>query len=150
MADQLMTMRKLTFPSTKRSLPMALLRAREKVMVPIRGMLSQSGMTEQQWRILRVLEEFGPLDATKLAEGACLLVSSQTRIVQTLVEKGYVTRTPDTKDRRRQTVTITKAGRAIIEGSLDQSRNITKHFETALGKEKFETLLDLLAELDQT
>lgn len=149
MADQSMTTHKENLPSTTRSLPIALIRAREKVMVPIRGMLSQSGITEQQWRILRVLEEFGPLDATKLSEAACLLVPSQTRIVQTLVAKGYVTRTPDTVDRRRQTVAITKSGRRIIDDNLDQARDIAKHFETVLGKKKLKTLLDLLADLDQ-
>lgn len=149
MAEQSMTKKKNKLPSTTRSLPMALIRAREKVMVPIRGMLVQSGITEQQWRILRVLEEFGPLDATKLAEAACLLVPSQTRIVQTLVEKGLVTRTPDTQDRRRQTVAITKAGRRIIEDNLDQAREIARHFETVLGKKKQRRLLNLLGELDQ-
>ncbi|MGI9505214.1 MAG: homoprotocatechuate degradation operon regulator HpaR [Geminicoccaceae bacterium] len=148
MANQVMTAQELDLPSTTRSLPIALIRAREKVMGPIRAMLSQSGITEQQWRILRVLEEFGPLDATKLSEAASLLVPSQTRIVQTLVEKGYVTRTPDMKDRRRQTVAITEAGRRIIEDNLDQARAIARHFETVLGKEKLRTLLDLLAELD--
>ena len=148
MAVHIMTTQKLNLPSTKKSLPIALIRAREKVMVPIRAMLSQSGITEQQWRILRVLEEFGPLDATKLSEAACLLVPSQTRIVQTLVEKGYVTRTPDSRDRRRQTVAITEAGRRIIEDNLDQAREIARHFETVLGKAKLRTLLDILAELD--
>lgn len=149
MADQRMTVETLDLPSTRHSLPIALIRAREKVMGPIREMLSESGITEQQWRILRVLAEFGPLDATKLAEHASLLLPSQTRIVQTLVEKGYVTRTPDTADRRRQTVAITSAGYRIIEDNLDQARAIAERFEQVLGKEKLRQLLDLLAELDR-
>ena len=36
-------------------LPIALMRAREQVMAPIRNMLADSGITEQQWRVLRVL-----------------------------------------------------------------------------------------------
>ena len=28
-------------------------------MTPIRDMLSETGITEQQWRVLRVLSEFG-------------------------------------------------------------------------------------------
>ena len=53
-------------PSTQRSLAFALLRAREKVMTPIRAMLAEAGITEQQWRVLRVLDEFGPLEASKV------------------------------------------------------------------------------------
>ncbi len=42
---------------TNRSLPIALLRARETVMGPIRDMLATSGVNEQKWRVLRVLQE---------------------------------------------------------------------------------------------
>ncbi|MGM3243097.1 hypothetical protein ACS2VP_27140, partial [Bacillus cereus group sp. Bc237] len=38
-----------------RSLPMALLRSRESVMVRFRPMLRAHGLTEQQWRVLRAM-----------------------------------------------------------------------------------------------
>ncbi len=136
-------------PSTARSLPIALIRAREKVMGPIREMLSNSGLTEQQWRILRVLEELGPLDSTKLSENASLLLPSQTRIVQTLVEKGLVTRQADPSDRRRQTVAITPAGQKIILDNLDEAKRLAIHIETVIGKEKVDQLLDILEEFDR-
>ena len=44
-------------PATDRSLPIALLRARERVMGPIRALLSGADLTEQQWRVLRVVQE---------------------------------------------------------------------------------------------
>jgi len=136
-------------PSTARSLPIALIRAREKVMGPIRDMLSKSGLTEQQWRILRVLDELGPLDATKLSENASLLLPSQTRIVQTLVEKGLVTRQADPSDRRRQTVAITSAGSQVILDNLDEAQRIAAHIETVLGKETVDRLLDILEEFER-
>lgn len=131
-------------PSTNRSVPIALIRAREKVMGPIRDMLSDSGITEQQWRILRVLDEYGAQDASTLAERACLLLSSQTRIVQTLVEKGFVIRQPDARDRRKQTVAITDAGRRIIDGKLEEAEAIAARIEAVIGKEKLNRLLDIL------
>ena len=149
MVDRRKTPAKLNLPSTTKSVPIALTRAREKVMGPIRDMLAKSGITEQQWRILRVLEEFGPQEPTRLAERSCLLIPSQSRIVQTLVEKGLVTRFPDTTDRRRQTVAITSAGRQLIEDNLEQARAIAKRIEAVLGKEKLQTLLDILAELNR-
>ncbi|WP_346897036.1 homoprotocatechuate degradation operon regulator HpaR [uncultured Roseibium sp.] len=136
-------------PSTARSLPIALIRAREKVMGPIREMLSNSGLTEQQWRILRVLDDLGPLDSTKLSENASLLLPSQTRIVQTLLEKGLVTRQADPSDRRRQTVAITPAGQKIILDNLDEAKRLAIHIETVIGKEKIDQLLDILEEFDR-
>lgn len=136
-------------PSTKRSVPIALIRAREKVMGPIREMLSDCGITEQQWRILRVLEEFGPQDASSLAERACLLLPSQTRIVQTLLEKGLVTRQADEKDRRKQTVAITGAGQAIIRDKLDQAQAIATRIEEVIGKKRLAELLDILEDFQK-
>lgn len=136
-------------PSTARSLPIALMRAREKVMAPIRKMLADSGITEQQWRILRVLSEHGEQEASKLAELACLLLPSQTRIVQSMLEKGYVTRTPSKMDRRRQYVAITRKGQAIIDDNLAHAIAISENFRAALGAEKYELLLDCLEELDR-
>jgi homoprotocatechuate degradation regulator HpaR len=133
-------------PPTTRSVPIALIRAREKVMGPIRKMLADSNITEQQWRILRVLDEVGPLDASTLAERACLLLPSQTRIVQTLRDKGLVTRQTDQDDRRKQTVSITADGKKIIEDNREEARRIAAHIETVIGKE---TLKDLLVILDK-
>ncbi len=52
---------------TARSLPIALLRARERVMGPIREILNESGISEQKFRVLRVVEESGPMEQTALA-----------------------------------------------------------------------------------
>lgn len=58
---------------TRRTLPIALLRAREAVMERFRPVLNSHDITEQQWRVIRVLQEHGATDASKLAELACIL-----------------------------------------------------------------------------
>ena len=136
-------------PSVQRSLPIALIRAREKVMGPIRAMLADVDVTEQQWRVLRVLDEMGPLDSTQLAEHSSLLLSSLTRIVQTLVDKGFVTRVTNPQDRRRQTVTITPEGRSVIVENQARATEIAVRIEAHMGREKLDALLDLLAELER-
>lgn len=136
------------FPPTARSLPMALIRAREGVMAPIRDMLSETGITEQQWRVLRVLSENGPLDATSLADRASLLFPSLTRIATKMREKGLITQTRDEVDRRRHFVAITDAGQKIIDDRAEQSARIVADLRETLGEKDYETLLDLLAKLD--
>ena len=135
-------------PPTSRSLPIALIRAREGVMGPIRDMLSQTGITEQQWRVLRVLAEYGPMDTKTLADRSSLLFPSLTRIASTLRTKGLVTQTRDTTDRRRQIIEITCTGQKIIDDRAAQTAQIVADFKTRLGQDKYETLLDLLALLD--
>ncbi len=116
-------------------------------MTPIRRMLAESGLTEQQWRVLRVLSEYGPQDATEVSERACLLLPSLTRIVRTLTEKGLITRQQDKSDRRRQTLEITLAGRKIIDENYQQAVSIVGDFKARLGAENYELLLDLLGAL---
>jgi len=137
-----------TLPSTSRSLPIALIRAREGVMSPIRDMLSATGLTEQQWRVLRVLAEVGVTDAKTLADRSSLLFPSLTRIAATLREKGLVTQTRDDKDRRRQFIKITTAGQKIIDDHAPQAAEIVEGFKARLGVADYEALLDLLAKLD--
>ncbi|GGA26384.1 homoprotocatechuate degradation operon regulator HpaR [Neptunicoccus cionae] len=135
-------------PSTSRSLPIALMRAREGVMIPIREMLADTGITEQQWRVLRVLSEFGALDSTTLADRASLLFPSLTRIAATMRDKGLITQTRGEQDRRKQIIAITPEGQKIIDDRTEEAVQIVADFKDRLGLEKYEQLLDLLGQLD--
>jgi len=137
--------------STSRSLPIALLRARERVMGPLRALLlANVGVTEQQWRVLRVLQESGALEPTRIAEQACLLLPSLTRILQKLEDNGYLTRQPDKTDGRKQVITITANGEALIDANLEASVAVLEQVRTRMGPDRYEALLDLLNELDGT
>ncbi len=136
-------------PLTSRSLPIALLRARERVMGPIRRMLVEAGVTEQQWRVLRVLEEEGPQEPTHIADRACLLLPSLTRILQKLEAKGLVVRKSHPVDKRRQIVEITVKGAGIIRDNIDYTLLLAEEIRNTLGPERHEALLDLLNDLHQ-
>lgn len=136
-------------PSTSRSLPISLLRAREEVMGPIRAMLADVGITEQQWRVLRVLEERGAMEPTRIAEQACLLLPSLTRILQKLEQRGLIQRRQDESDKRKQIVRISAAGSEVIAQNLDTSIALTDQVRARLGDERYEMLLDLLKELSE-
>ncbi|KPD13390.1 homoprotocatechuate degradation operon regulator HpaR [Phaeobacter sp. 11ANDIMAR09] len=136
-------------PSTARSLPIALLRARERVMGPIRKLLSDVDLTEQQWRVLRVVQESDGIDPTEIADQACLLLPSLTRILQKLDEKGLISRERDKVDRRRQIIRITAAGEKIIEANIAASIAIVDRTREKMGEERYEALLDLLNDLDE-
>ena len=140
---------KNSLPTTNRSLPIALLRARERVMGPIRALLSDVDLTEQQWRVLRVVQENGPIDPTQIAEQACLLLPSLTRILQKLEDKKMINRTRDDQDRRKQVITITPAGETVIANNLEASLSLVAKTRAEMGEDRYEALLDLLNELDR-
>ena len=132
---------------TRRSLPIALLRARETVMGPIRDMLASSGVNEQKWRVLRVLQEQGPLEQSRVAHEACLLLSSLTRMLRPMEDEGLITRTTPPEDRRKTVMCITPAGEALVRAHSAESQAIFARIEADFGAERLEQLLDLLQDL---
>ena len=134
-------------PPTARSLPIVLLRARESVMAPIRQMLADSGVTEQQWRILRVLAEHGPLDASSVAERASLLFPSLTRTATSMRNRGLISQSQDPNDRRRQVLQITDEGQAVIDKNLPDALRISADYKARLGPDNYALLLELLNKL---
>ena len=136
-------------PSTRRSLPIALMRSREKVMGPIRDMLKVSGITEQQWRVLRVLSESGAQDLTQISLKASLLMPSLSRIIKKLREEGLIVSQTNDGDRRRQIVRIGTKGQKIIDDNLPQAMKIAEELQQHLGLERHEQLLDLLETLEK-
>lgn len=140
-------MTRISLRRTTRSLPIALLRARETVMGPVREMLAKSGVNEQKWRVLRVLDESGPLDQSLLAERACLQLPSLTRILRAMEDQALVSRQTDTVDRRRSIVTISDAGCAILADHAAEAAEVFARLEASYGAERMEQLLDMLEDL---
>lgn len=137
----------LSLRSMRRSLPIALLRAREAVMSHFRPMLALHDVTEQQWRVIRVLDEAGMLDASEVAERAFILAPSLTRMIRTLEERGFISRHKDQKDGRRVLLKLAPAGAAIIRQVLPDNRKIYAALEARYGRERLDSLMDMLDEL---
>lgn len=136
--------------NARRSLPIALLRAREAVMTHFRPMLAAHDLTEQQWRVIRVLGENGVVDASEVADRAFILAPSLTRIIKSLEERGLIAKQRDEADGRRVLLRITPVGLGIIEKVAPESRIIFTDLERKFGEEKISLLLDLLGELADT
>ena len=73
---------------THRNLPRLLLQARESVMTHTRPSLREHGLSDQQWRVLRVLGEHGTVETGRVAREAYILgprmkASRATRPVST-------------------------------------------------------------------
>lgn len=133
--------------NTRRSLPIALLRAREAVMENFRPLLAAHDMTEQQWRVIRILAEQGVIDASEMADKAFILAPSLTRIIRTLEERGLISKLKDENDGRRVLLEIMPAGLRIIEQVSPESKAIYEQIEAKFGLDKLNVLLDLLDEL---
>jgi homoprotocatechuate degradation regulator HpaR len=138
-----------TFPETSRSLAIAMLRAREAMMLSFRPVLAKHGFTEQQWRVLRVLGEKGTSDAGQVAFDACILAPSLSRIIGKLEKDNYISRFIDSKDGRRVNLSLTKTGQDTLNKIAPDMELIYKAIQKRYGEEKLTNLLDILSEISE-
>lgn len=134
----------------RHSLPMELLRAREAAMSRFRPTLREHGLTEQQWRVIRVLAEDDGIDAGEVAARSFLLAPSVTRILQFLEKEGLVKRAADDKDQRRSVVELTDRGRRLFDRVGPDSERRYEEIEAQFGRERLEQLYELLADFCST
>lgn len=123
-------------PPYPQSLAGVLLAAREAVMAPLREHLRAGGFTDQQWRVLRVLADAGPLDASAIARQALLHPPSVTRILRDLIERGLLARDTSPTDRRRSMIRITEQGAALVGQTAEQTARLLDAYGAAFGPER--------------
>lgn len=135
-----------TLREIEQSLPLQLLEAREAAMARFRPMLRKHGLTEQQWRVLRVLSAYPDTDATTLAQRSILLAPSLTRILKHLQQLGYVSRTADPQDQRRATFSLTGEGDRKVAQVAPDSERLYQQIETRFGAANLNALNRLLTD----
>ncbi|QCI11772.1 homoprotocatechuate degradation operon regulator HpaR [Pseudomonas putida] len=132
---------------TQPSLTLSLLQAREAAMAFFRPLLNEHDLTEQQWRVIRILHQQGELESHQLAHLACILKPSMTGVLGRLERDGMVSRRKSPEDQRRVFVTLTESGQdcfaAMREGMEANYRKIQAQF----GEDKLEQLMVLLNDL---
>lgn len=138
-------------PFKHRNLPRLLLQAREAVMAHTRPSLRAHGLSDQQWRVLRVLgehaHEVGGIETGRVAREAYLLGPSLTGVLSRMERDGLITRGRCPEDARRTVVRATALG---LEKVQALSQTIEAHYswmEQQLGKAKLGQLYALLDEL---
>lgn len=134
-------------PFTHRNLPRLLLQAREAVMTHTRPSLRQHALSDQQWRVLRVLGEHGTVETGRVAREAFILGPSLTGVLARMERDGLIERARDPQDQRRTVVKATARGRLLVR---KLSTTIEAHYqrlEQAMGKDKLARLYTLLDEL---
>jgi homoprotocatechuate degradation regulator HpaR len=129
------------------SLPMLLLRAREAAMSRFRPHLLRHGITDQQWRILRVLMEHNGSDAKELARRTLILKPSLTGILDRMQRDGLVERRRNPDDGRRSGLFLTRRARAIYGRVAPRSELEYLRMQRRMAGGRWETLHESLREL---
>jgi homoprotocatechuate degradation regulator HpaR len=130
-----------------RNLPRLLLQARESVMAHTRPSLREHGLSDQQWRVLRVLGEHGSVETGRVAREAYILGPSLTGVLARMERDGLIRRERDPEDQRRTSVQATPKGLKMVERLSHTVEGHYQWLEQSLGKQKLAQLFELLDEL---
>ena len=128
----------------ERSLPMALLRAREAVMRGFRRVLREHGLNEQEWRIIRALMEVDQIDIGELAERVFILKPSATRTVKNLQRRNLVNRFKSPHDQRRAYISLTPDARDLFDRLAPKNEAEYSRITSVIGEREMQQLYELL------
>lgn len=130
-----------------RSLPMMLYRALDTVMPRFRRIFNEFGLTEQQWRVLRVLWEHDDIAFHTLAELTLIPAPSLVGVVDRLGKAGLVKRRRSESDRRNVSVLATSKGRELEGKVRPRVEAAYAELRSAIDTNELERLIDGLDRL---
>lgn len=135
-----------------RNLPMLLLRAREKMMERFRPLITAHGLTEQQWRVIRALNESGPLEPRQISDICTISSPSMAGVLARMETLGLLTKERFADDQRRVLVTLTKKSHQLVKTISKELEARYQALEKEVGPEVVERVYraidDLLAGLE--
>jgi len=124
-----------------------MLQAREHVIAHFRPILNAHGITEQQWRIVRLLLDTGPLEPHEIGELCRLSSPSLAGVLSRMENIGFVRRKRLANDQRRVLVSLTPRSRALASRMAPLIEAVYARIEDLLGKEFVEDFYRVLDDL---
>ena len=130
-----------------RSLPMMLYRALDAVMPRFRQIFNEFGLTEQQWRVLRVLWQYEQIPFRKLADLTLISAPSLVGVVDRLTKNGLAGRRRSDADRRIVFVHVTRRGQALESKVMPRVDSAYAELRSSVDAKSWGALLDGLEQI---
>lgn len=128
---------------TYRNLPFLLLKAREELMTKFRPILNKYNVTEQQWRVIRALNEHGDLEPRQLCQHCIILSPSMAGILKRMEEASLIQKIP-MEDQRRIGIRLTEQATEIHDQAQKELNLQYKVIEERVGEKDIKMLYTLL------
>lgn len=132
-------------------LPYLLNQAAEQTSLEFKAHYQQRyGMLRTEWRVLFHLGKLGEITANEIVVAAKIHKTKISRAVQALVKKGFVKRTQDVQDRRRELLILTKKGMAAFEDLCGLAQTYEEQLVSKLSANEIRILRTALTKLMAT
>ena len=133
--------------SFDQSLPMILHRTLDAVMPDYRELFARYNLTEQQWRVLRVLWSSKKVTSVELSNRTLIPAPSLVGVLDRLEKKGLVTRVRSEEDRRAVFVVATAQGQALEEEVSPQVAEIDRQLRASVTAEEWRMMEQVLEKI---
>lgn len=137
----------MSVPQFSHSLPMLLYAAIDAVMPRFRQIFKEFGLTEQQWRVLRVLWDIEEISHSDLARIALIPAPSLVGVVDRLNRMQLVERRQSGLDRRVVLIATTKQGRELREQIMPAVQQSYFELRDSIDDSTWRALIDGLEDL---
>lgn len=131
-------------PAFSTSLPMQLYKALDAIMPEYRNLFYKYDLTEQQWRILRVIWTENNITVAQLSKITLLPAPSLVGILDRLVKKNLLIRNRSDKDRRQVQISLTTKGQELQQLVAPSVLAIHSRLKARVSNEEWQSLERLL------
>jgi|SRR5690625_1434233 len=101
--------------SQQSKIPALFKEAHNRISLRVRGLLSDFGLSEAQWRLLNFIAKTPQIDFEQLKNYANTAADNLIPILNTLVKAGLIKLEPNPHDNSRQTIKLTTRGYFILQ-----------------------------------
>jgi len=105
------------------------------------------GLSLNEWRVMGLSHELAPATAAQIGKMLQMDKGQVSRIVQTLVEKGYLVSRPSARDARVAILDLTEAGRVLHDRVLAYATIRNEMVVSSLSREECATFMRLLEKI---
>ena len=106
-------------------------------------------LSRMQFLVLKTIAENDGISQNELAVFAKRDKSSLTRMINTLITKGYITKCSSKEDKRKNHIHITEGGAGILEKAIPHFRIMAKNIEQNLTSEEIESTKNILRKIQE-
>jgi len=128
---------------------MMLYRTLDAVMPAFRGIFNEFGITEQQWRVLRILWEDDGVSLHTLAEATLIPGPSLVGVIDRLVRDSLVERRRSKVDRRVVHINITRKGKALEASVQPRVDDTSAALEASISQTAWKSLFKAMDEIER-
>jgi DNA-binding MarR family transcriptional regulator len=108
-----------------------------------------AGLSPIEWRVLAALHDGEPLTVSQLAREVLSKQPTVTKLVQRMVEQGWLALQADRDDQRRTLVAATAAGKRLVKPLVEEARQHEARMLRSLAATEKIALRKLLEKLAQ-